>query len=367
LGFACAPTAEGDLAVTVPYWRTDVRIADDLVEELARIIGYESIPTTTLSGQIPTWQPDMARAVRERIRDLLVSCGLQEVITYPLTSLDMIKKVAPASQPLIPFPLRVVNPLTQEQEYLRTTLRGSLLSTLATNEKHETGNIRLFEIGKVYLPRENDLPEEREMIAGVLTGPRWERSWLEDRGEVDFYDVKGIIETLFDRLGIEARFFEAEDPILHPGKTANITVDEMTVGVLGEVHPEVVDRFEISAPSVYLFELDLPKLLPLAAVTQNYKPLSRYPSILRDIAVVVDSELPSQRVADIIQVSPSVSEVTLFDVYQGEQVPLGKRSLAYRIVYRSPGRTLTDEEVDKAQSEIAERLQRELGATLRGQ
>jgi phenylalanyl-tRNA synthetase beta chain len=205
------------------------------------------------------------------------------------------------------------------------------------------------------------------MIAGVLSGPRWERSWLEDRGEVDFYDVKGIIETLFDRLGIEARFFEAEDPILHPGKTANITVDEITVGVLGEVHPEVVDRFEISSPSVYLFELDLPKLLPLVTVTRSYKPLSRYPSILRDIAIVVEAELPSQRVLDIIQASPLVSEFALFDVYKGEQIPPAKKSLAYRIVYRSPSRTLTDEEVDQAQSEILNRLQRELGATLRGQ
>ncbi|OGO04717.1 MAG: hypothetical protein A2Y60_03055 [Chloroflexi bacterium RBG_13_54_9] len=279
----------------------------------------------------------------------------------------MIKKVAPASLPLIPFPLRVLNPLTQEQEYLRTTLRASLLSALASNEKHETNGIRLFEIGKIYLPRENDLPEEREMLTGVLSGTRSDLSWLIDTGRLSFYDAKGIMETLLSRLGVEARFTTADDATLLPGKIAKITVNDIAIGVLGEVHPEVVAKFEISSPSVYLFELDLPKLHPLLPITLNYKPLSRYPSILRDIAIVVDAESPSQRVLDIIKTSPLVSEVTLFDVYQGEQIPPGKRSLAYRIVYRSPSRTLTDEEVDQAQAEILNRLRRELEATLRGQ
>ncbi len=367
LGFVCAPTAEGDLSVTVPHWRTDVRLADDLVEELARIIGYESIPTTTLSGQLPAWQPDMTWEVRERIRDLLVSCGLQEVITYPLVGLESLRQVAPAGESLDPFPLRVLNPLTQEQEYLRTTLRASLLSTLAANEKHETNGIRLFEIGKVYLPRENDLPDEREMICGVLSGPREERSWLENPEGMHFYDAKGIAGTLLDRLGVEARFAAADDAILHPGKTAEITVDDTAIGVLGEVHPEVTERFGISSPAVYLFELNLPQLVPLVPTTRSYRQLSRYPSILRDIAVVVAAELPSQRVSEIIEATHLVSEVTLFDVFRGEQIPAGSKSLAYRIAYRSSSRTLTDEEVDQAQSQIIATLHRELGATLRGQ
>lgn len=366
LGFVCAEAGEGDLSVTIPYWRTDVRIADDLVEELARLIGYESIPTTMLSGQIPASQPDSTRSLRERIRDILVSCGLQEVLTYPLTSLDMIENVTPAGQPVIPFPLRVLNPLTREQEYLRTTLRSGLLAILAANEKHEASSIRLFEIGKIYIPRENDLPEEREIMTGVLGGPRWDHSWQQDEGELDFYDVKGIVETLFERLGVEASFTATEDATLRPGRTASICVGDLTIGILGELHTDVAERFEISAPSVYLFEIDLAKLYPLVAVTRKYQPLVRYPSTLRDIAVVVDTQLASQHVVDIIQASPLVSEVTLFDVYIGKQIPPGKKSLAYHIAYRSPSRTLTDEEVDKAQSQIVDRLQSELEATLRG-
>jgi phenylalanyl-tRNA synthetase beta chain len=158
LGFDCQEVGGEELSVTVPYWRTDVRISDDLVEEIARIVGYDELPTTLPSGALPEYQPDPMRALRERVSQLLVGCGMQEVITYSLTSTEAMGKAVPQSQLT---PLRVANPITAAQEYLRTTLRANLLAALAANEKHEEGSIRLFEAGKVYLPREGDLPEER--------------------------------------------------------------------------------------------------------------------------------------------------------------------------------------------------------------
>jgi phenylalanyl-tRNA synthetase beta chain len=371
LGFDCHKVSTEELSVVVPYWRTDVRLAEDLVEEIARIIGYDELPTTLPSGSLPRHEPDPMRDLRERLRDILAGCGMQEVITYSLTSLEVLRKVTPQ-----PTPLKVANPITTEQEYLRTTLRPGLLQTLSANEKHEENSIRLFEVGKVYLPREGDLPEERHMLAGVLSGPRLDHSWHGGGEALDFFDAKGVLETFFERLGVETSFSEqsigvrkadehTEDETFSPGRRARMVVGGEAVGVVGELHPRVAERFDISSRSVYLFEIDLERLLPATMSPHKYRPIPRFPITLRDIALVVDAEIPSKSVNDIIEGSSLVARVTLFDAYAGEQVPRGKKSLAFRIVYQSPSRTLTDEEVNEEQQRILDRLHRELGATLR--
>ena len=360
LGFQCESVSPGELSVAVPYWRTDVRLAEDLVEEIARIIGYDDLPTTLPSGALPRYKPDPMRALIEKVSNILVGCGMQEVITYSLTSLAMLRKVTPQ-----PAALKVANPITTEQEYLRTTLRPGLLQTLSANEKHENNSIRLFEVGKVYLPREGDLPEERHMLSGVLCGTRLDHSWHGESERLDFFDAKGVVETLMERLGVAPRFEPAEDKTFSPGSRATIVVGGESVGTLGELHPRVAERCDISSSPVYLFEIDLERLLPATMAPLKYRPIPKFPITLRDIAVVVNEEIPSKRVQDIIEGSPLVSRVTLFDFYTGKQVPAGKKSLAFRILYQSPSRTLTDEEVNRAQQEIVSRLSRELGATLR--
>lgn len=364
LEFAAEPQGEsGDLLVTVPYWRTDVRLPDDLIEEIARIIGYDEIPTTMLRGEIPEHAPSPSLMLKEALRDLLVSCGMQEVITYSLVSQDLLQKVDPQRQ--LCSPLRVANPMSSEQEYLRTSLRGSLLATFAANERYEQNGIRLFEIGYIFLPNEKDLPEEREILAGVMGGPRFDRSWLSGEDALDFYDAKGVVETVLGALRVEPRFEPSEDQVLLPGKTAVVLADGQTIGVLGEVHPKTTALFDIATAPVMLFEIDLSKLLPLVSAVPRYEPLPRYPGIVRDLALVVDADVSSSQVQDMIQGSPLVSEVTLFDVYTGDRVPEGKKSLAFSVRYRSPDRTLTDEEVDRGQHKIIGRLERELGAALR--
>ncbi len=363
LSFQCKPSGSEDLLVSVPYWRTDIRLADDLVEEIARIIGYDEIPTTMLRGEIPEQTPAPLLSIKEAIRDILVGCGMQEIITYSLVSQAVLNRIDPQGK-LGPA-LRVANPMSMEQEYMRTSLRAGLLMTFAANEKHEKNGIKLFEVGRIYLPRKNDLPEERETLAGIVGGPRLDRSWLSGEDTLGFFDAKGILETLFSRLKVKARFEPAEDQILIAGRTADIVVEGQRVGVVGEVHPRLLAQFDISTQPVILFEMDLEKLLPYIDQAYRYRPIPRFPGNSRDIAVIVDTRVAAGKIQEVIRSFPLVDEVTVFDVYSGEQVPPDKKSLAFTIRFQSTERTLTDEEVNKVQEQIIARLKRDFGATLR--
>ncbi len=363
LGFQCVVKESGQISVTVPYWRTDISNSADLVEEVARIIGYDKIPATMLSSPIPSRQSTPELVIREKLRNIMISCGFQEVLTYSLVSFDMLRKIYSDLELLPPLPLKVANPVTKEQEYLRTSLRANLLSTLSQNQRHESAGLKLFEIGKVFLPRGKDLPEEKEKLCAVINGRRSELSWRQIEGEFDFFDTKGIVECLLSWLGGTIRFVASEDKSLHPGRRADVLVDEVKVGVFGELHPKVAEAFKLSG-TTYLIELDLAELLPLARL-KKYTSLPRFPGAIRDIAVVLDENIPYERVKTIIQSFPLVAHVTLFDLYQGEPVPSGKKSLAFRIVYQAPTQTLTDEQVSEVQQQILDTLYRELGATLR--
>jgi len=262
------------------------------------------------------------------------------------------------------MPLRVVNPMTADQEYLRPNLRANLLAALSANRRHEDGSIRLFELGKVYLPRHKDLPDEREVVCGVLSGPRLEKSWQGEDELLDFFDAKGVVEGLLSQLGVEASFEEGEDESLHPDKQATIVVAGSRLGVIGELHPKVSQAFDITEP-VYLFEIDLTALLPFTISHKMFQPILRFPATVRDIAVVVDAEVTHRKIQDIIKNFPLVGRVTIFDVYSGEQVPPGKKCLVYRLTFQSDTHTLTDEEVNRIQQQILDKLYQELGATLR--
>ncbi len=360
LGFECKTTKSMEVEVTVPYWRADLNQEVDLIEELARIVSYDYIPTTTLSGRLPGQVTDPVVKLREHLRDLMVACGFQETIGYSLVSQEKLAMVAPVEDAL-----RVANPLSVEHEYLRTSLLPTLLSCLGSNQRHVEGGLRLFEIGRVYLPRENDLPEERETLAGVLSGPRTGLSWVGEKGFLDFFDAKGVVDALLDRIGVVADFEAVAQAGLHPGRTASIIVGGEAVGVVGEVHPKTADNFELLRQTVAIFELDIGKLVPSASLRRKYSSLSRFPESARDIAVVLDADVPAKRVQDVVRGCPLVSQVSLFDIYTGDQVPPGKKSLALRVVYQSATHTLTDEEVEEEVKRIVGKLSEEVGATLR--
>ena len=366
LGFDCRQTkSSSKIQVDIPWWRTDISCAADVVEEVARIIGYDKIPTTMLSSQLPKHEPTPMLSLRRQLRSILVSCGFQEVLTYSLTSMEMLSRLSPQLKPTAPTPMKVANPMSREQEYLRTSLRAGVLSVLARNIRHQEGDIRLFEMGKVFLPRERDLPQEKEMLCAVLSGSKNGLFWGGREEPIDFFVAKGVVESILSRLGVVARFEQNEDESVCPGRSASVIIGDDVLGVVGELHPKVLEAFELSE-AVYLIEIDLDRLASFATALKEYQPIPRYPSTSRDIALLVDEKLTYQQICNIIQGFPLVNSVSLFDLYAGEQVPAGKKSLAFRIVYQSSTHTLTDNEVDKVQQQILDRLQRDLKAMLRG-
>ncbi|MFC1901506.1 phenylalanine--tRNA ligase subunit beta [Chloroflexota bacterium] len=367
LGFACK-TEGSSVRVSVPYWRSDIKQAVDLIEEAARIIGYDQIPTTLLGQPIPRQNPNPALSLKSEIRKSLAGYGFQEAVTYSLTGLEMLRNLSPEAATPEPMPPRVANPMTADQEYLRPNLRANLLAVLAANRRHEEGGIRLFELGKIYLPRANDLPAEPEVLCGLLCGDKVEKSWLGGDGSFDFYDAKGVVEALLRRLDMDVAFEPSRDSGLHPARQAALVIEEngltVKLGVVGELHPKVADAFEIAEP-VCLFEMNITALLSFATGHRMFQPIPRFPGIVRDLALVVDAGITHRQAHDIIRSFPLVSEVALFDVYSGAQVTPGQKSLAYRVVYQSPTHTLTDEEANKVQQQILNRLTGEIGATLR--
>ena len=364
LGFTWETAGEFELKVTVPYWRNDVNIEEDLVEEVVRTIGYDSVPTTMLSSSIPFQQPVPVMGLRDQIKDLLASEGIQEVINYPLVTLQQLEQVEqldPAN-----LPMRVTNPMSADREYLRTTLRASLLATLAANQGHGAGPFRLFEAGRVFWPREGDLPDERETVVGVLAGLRHEPSWLEDDSLLDFYDAKGVVELVLNRLGVLATYEPSDDPSFHPGRCAVIKVEDAVIGVVGEVHPVVMDRLGLESPQVAAFELYLgPILAALPDGQQQFEPLPRYPSATRDLALVMPTDVDAGQVTRLILRHRGVDRADLFDIYAGENLAEGTKSLAFHVYFQARDRTLTNEEVNRSLGGLLRILERELKVTLR--
>ena len=374
LGFTCEVLAEGSagepavVRTHVPSFRLDVAIEADLVEEVARMYGYDRLPVTLMADALPTQHRDLDLELEEKVRDLLVGAGLTETIAYSLTNLDSVARLTPECKaPAAQGYLRVTNPLTREQEYLRQTLMNTALETTAANLRF-VDRVAIFEVAHIYLPHDGGLPEEPRRLSITLAGPRELRSWLTDADEeMDFYDLKGIVETLCDRLGIEdAAYAPAEHPTYRPGRAASLTVGGRDVGVLGEVHPLVATNFDLER-RVCLAELDLEALLAAAQPVRQHSAVSRMPTLKEDLAVVVDEATPSDAVGATIRRAGGalLIDVVLFDVYRGPQLGDGKKSLAYSLTFQAPDRTLTSDEAARQRERIVKALSDTMGAQIR--
>jgi len=366
-GVACED-AGGDLRALPPEYRTDLRIPADLVEEVARLIGYDRIPTSPLDGSIPEGAPDPLLGALATVRDTLAACGLQEVITYSLVGdrlLSRLEDGGPAAG------LRLLNPMSAEQDVLRTTLRASLLDLAAQHQRQGEPRVYIFEVGRTFLPRAGDLPEERETLGIVLAG-RWE-PWalggpVRDV-DVDFFDLKGVLEELYRRLGVEGvRWERGADPHLHPGACAVARRDEEVLAVLGEVHPQVAARFDFRA-RVFLAECDVRRLMQAARPAAfQVAPLPRFPAVRRDLAILVGPDATAAALEATIRGAGEglLGDVRLFDMYRGDRIPAGTVSYAYALSYQAADRTLTDVEVDAVEARIVGALRTRFNATLRG-
>jgi phenylalanyl-tRNA synthetase beta chain len=364
-GITCED-AGGDLRAVPPEHRMDLRIPADLVEEVARLIGYDQIPTMPLDGAIPQGAPDPLLGALGAARETLAACGLQEVITYSLVGDRLLSRLEDGAPPAGPH---LLNPMSAEQAVLRTTLRASLLDLAAQHQRQGEASVRLFEVGRVFRPRPGDLPDEREMVAIVLAGVRGEASWAAPAAEVDVFDLKGILEELFRRLGVEgARWEPGADPHLHPGASSVARRNGEVLAVLGELHPQVAARFDFRTRA-FLAEADVQQLMA-AARSRNFQvaPIGRFPAVRRDLAILVGPEVTAADLEATLRESAGglLGEVRLFDVYRGDRIPAGTVSYAYALSYQAPDRTLTDAEVDTVEARIVAALRERFGATLRG-
>ena len=366
LGFGCVPGA-GEFRVTPPDWRPDVEIADDVVEDIGRIYGYDKLPATQLRGRLPEPEFNPLRDLRERLRDLAVALGFQETISYTLTDLPRLARMVPEDDRLRSAPLGVVNPVAAQHTYLRTSLRPSVLETYAANRRHEDGPLRLFEVGFEYLPVEADLPHERTVLAAVLGGSR-ESRWARVPGErLDFFDAKGAVEALLGDLGIRAGYAPRTEYGFLEGHTAEVRAGVDVVGVLGQVHPDHAAMFDIDEP-VFMLELWVEDLVRHLPERPDYSAPSRFPEVRQDLALVVDDSLPAGRLLELVRSHRSGGvriAADLFDEYRGKGVPAGKKSLALSLRYQAADRTLTDADVARIQQGLITRLGKELGAVLR--
>ena len=368
LGFAC--TEAGDsLEAAIPWWRNDVIIEDDLVEEVIRIIGYDEVPTVMLSAPIPFHSPSPAIALRDGVKDLLVAAGMQEVINYSLASSELLDRVPVAD--LETPPMRIANPMSSTHEFLRPTLHSGLLATLAANRSYSGGPFRFFEAGRVFLPRAGDLPEEVETVAAVMAGIRGEESWMDatSNSSMDFYDAKGMVQWLLGRLGIEGITWEsAQHAVYQEGRCASAKTGSKVLGYVGEVHPSIMEKFDLDAGTVAGFELSLGALIgALPESDRRFVSLPRFPAATRDLALVVPVDVPAGRVTELILRNRLVQSAQLFDIYAGDNVSVGTRSLAFHLQLQAPDRTLTNEEVGRSLDGLLRTLEREVGATLRNQ
>ncbi|RLA86142.1 MAG: phenylalanine--tRNA ligase subunit beta [Deltaproteobacteria bacterium] len=357
---------EGGRWVAVPpSWRFDLEREVDMAEEVARVKGYGAIPE-----EAPLLRPqETAHRGEERlkreVRQLMVSLGFYEVITYSFISPKSLEALRIPSGDHRASPLPLLNPLSEEQSVMRTSLLPGLLETARFNLSFKNEDVRIFEMRKVFFPRDG-LPEERDALAALAMGcwrPRW---WKEEGEKVSFYHVKGCVEALCRRLRAEqVEFSPAEGiPYLHPFQGAVVKVEGEEVGCFGRLHPEVAEAFGLPG-GVYILEMDLPSLFGKGKVAV-FSPLPRYPAVVRDLAVVVDEEVPAEEVRRLIlsKEVPFLERVEVLDCYRGAPIPEGKKGLAFRLLYRSSSRTLTDEEVNRYHKVVADRLMAE-GITLR--
>ena len=365
LEFKC--TVDNDrVKAKVPPHRMDIAEGvvglADVLEEVARIYGYDNIPTTTMADALPPQIGNPVHEWEEHLRDLLVSAGLQEIVTYRMTSPEREARLSPNENYV-----RISNPISPERSVLRKSLLTSVLEVAEKNAKAES--IAMFEIGSVFEPNGNDLPHEPHKLAIVMTGLRLASAWdVKDSPVYDFFDLKGRIELALGGLrltDVSCTSIESV-PYLHPGKAAEVKVSGQVIGAFGELHPLVKEKFEFGDFTVMVAEFDLDLMRSLTP-TYGIKSVPELPPIYEDIAIIVDDSIAASAVEALIRQTggKTVTDVRLFDVYKDEKIGTGRKSLAYSLTYQAE-KTMTDADAAAIRNKIVKRLEREIGAKLRG-
>lgn len=375
LEFIVADGAAGGLRVTAPAHRLDIEGAHDLIEEIGRIYGYNRLPNTLMVDEIPPAHDNGAYAFEERLKDALADCGLQEIVSHRLTTLEAESRLLPEGTPPDDRPyVTLKNPISSDRLSMRHTLASGLLDAVASNARHHA-RIALFELGSVYLPSEDGvLPDEQPRLAIALCGSRGEGGWeaaarAAAAAPMDFFSLKGVIETAMSALGIPgARFEPVAHPSFHPGRTAALLAkDGARLGLLGELHPRVREVFGLPESPTILADLDVNALRAAVSGAAEVVDPPRFPAVVEDLAVIVNEDVPAAQIEQtVIRAGGNLLRgARLFDVYRGEQIGAGKKSLAFSLTYQADDRTLTDKDIEKPRAKIIRAVEGQLGGTIR--
>jgi len=345
------------MEVTIPTLRLDIESEADLAEEIVRIYGYNNIPSTLMSGVITTGGKNAEQKMEDKIKSILVAEGMYEIMTYSFTSPTIFDKLRIPADSDKRNVVVITNPLGEENSIMRTTTLSSMMEILARNYNQRNEDAKLFEIAKIYEPIEGEpLPKETNIVT------------IGAYGDGDFYALKSSVEELFDILGITDYKFrpETENPTFHGGRCASVYIGGKKAGHIGQAHPMVVKNYGMDC-ACYLAEISFDAIFENASAVKTYKKLPKYPAVSRDIAMLVDDEVLAGDIYDIIAKAGGklLTDITLFDVYKGTQIPEGKKSMAYSVTLRAEDRTLTEEEINKVMGKILRSLEANAGAKLR--
>lgn len=358
------------MIVDVPSWRSDVTTMVDISEEIARNVGFDNIQSSMPADEMTAAEQTPIIPVNDDVRDFMVAAGLDEVINYSFINSSAFDKLNLPADDALRTTIDISNPITDEFKVLRTTLLSSILSTVSYNISRRNENISIFEVGNAYLSKQvpiTDFPTEVPMLAGAISGKRNEVHWSNDKSDVDFFDVKGLMIDLLNKFSLHNyQLVPSKCSSLHPGKSADIMLDGQCIGYFGQVHPLVEQAYDFTKP-VYAFELQLKPLIATYNSIAKYQPLPKYPFITRDLAVLMPNDISMQQLQEVVEQSAGqyLSNFKLFDVYQGKQVAEGHKSIAFTITFQANDRTLTDKEVEDFTKNILDSMQSKFNLKLR--
>jgi len=369
LEFTVSKRDDGLLQVTVPTFRVDLEREIDLIEEVARLHGYDAIPVSMPKARVFSDRPSRHQRLERRLKDGMVGLGFNEVINFSFMAPDVLDRINLGEDDGRRKVVKLRNPLVEEQSVMRTTLLPGLLETAARNMNYRILDQRLFELRRVYLSvAGQELPHEPLHLAALVSGGRYPEGWDRHKQSVDFYDVKGIMEAILAQMGVANVSYTSSgvDRYFHPGKACTVYAGHQLIGSFGEVHPDVQDAFGL-AQSVYYLELNIETLVAVSTESLQVVPPSRFPESVRDVALLVADEVPAAEVLGCIT-NLKIAEIEcadIFDLYKGPNIPSGSKSIAVRVRYRSHEKTLTDDEVSAIHQRVIDTLTRKLAATIR--
>ena len=361
---------ENVLRIEPPSFRVDLTRDVDLMEEVARMEGFDKVPVTYPPIRPSDGGDPSALRTKEKIVEIMVGLGLTEIISYSFTSPESLDFLgAEEKSPLKAF-VALVNPLTVDQSIMRTSLVPGLLAAVKTNLAQGEKDLKLFEVGRIFLGRETaELPEEKPIVAAIMTGLYNPKEWFHEERAVDFFDMKGALEALLKALGLKEYSFErgAVPPWYHEAMGAAVFLGDILLGHVGQVSSEVLRHFGVETDNLFLFELDVAVLAEKSREAKQFEGVTRFPAVYRDLSLVVSRNTECATIRKIIQKEGGelVESVTLFDYYEGGKMGPSEKALAFRVCYRSKRETLDGREINKLHEAVIEKIAKQTGARLR--